>query len=186
MARRVGTPGVVEGDGYELCCFLTHNATSTEVAMLNSASPNPTPPLTITLTLTLPEVAMWRSTSRKQVVLSFRGTSDLRDALTDVNLLQTPLEEREGGGKSDDVRMVHSGFKASAAAVNRRLKELLVPACKGEPDKWEVLITGHSLGGECLSSAAAFALSPSRSRSPSCWPTHPRHHPRPRQVRSRR
>ena len=43
--------------------------------------------------------------------------------------------------------MVHSGFKASAAAVNRRVKELLVAACAGEPRDWDLLVTGHSLGG---------------------------------------
>mmetsp|Transcript_25159 Transcript_25159/g.51130 ORF Transcript_25159/g.51130 Transcript_25159/m.51130 type:complete len:338 (+) Transcript_25159:679-1692(+) len=43
--------------------------------------------------------------------------------------------------------MVHQGFFASAKAVNRRLKELLVAACTATPGDWEVLITGHSLGG---------------------------------------
>ena len=32
---------------------------------------------------------------QRQLVLSFRGTSDILDVLTDVQLLQTPLEFRE-------------------------------------------------------------------------------------------
>ena len=42
--------------------------------------------------------------------------------------------------------MTH-GLMASATSVNRRLKELLLSACVGTPGDWEVLVTGHSLGG---------------------------------------
>ena len=31
--------------------------------------------------------------------------------------------------------------------MSRRLKELLVSACAIAPSEWEVLVTGHSLGG---------------------------------------
>jgi len=124
LAKRVGRRGVDEAAAYELCCFVRHTATSTEAAI-------------------------WRDPELRKVVLAFRGTSDVLDVVTDVNLLQTPLEAREDGkrNKVEDERMVHSGFKASAAAVNRRIKELLVPACGGRPGEWELLITGHSLGG---------------------------------------
>ena len=44
--------------------------------------------------------------SNGQVVLSFRGTSDVLDILTDVKLLQTALEERSDGTRSDDPRQV--------------------------------------------------------------------------------
>ena len=59
------------------------------------------------------KAALWRDESRRRLVLSFRGTSDLKDVLADVNVLQTPLEPRDDGGKSDDTRLVHSGFHAS-------------------------------------------------------------------------
>lgn len=42
---------------------------------------------------------------------------------------------------------VHSGFFASAKAISRRVKELLVSATAGTPGEWDLLITGHSLGG---------------------------------------
>mmetsp|Transcript_46903 Transcript_46903/g.77611 ORF Transcript_46903/g.77611 Transcript_46903/m.77611 type:complete len:742 (-) Transcript_46903:731-2956(-) len=122
LSKRVGTIGVDENDAYELCCFVTHNATSTQAAL-------------------------WRDRAQRQLVLAFRGTSDPLDLLTDVNLLQTPFEFREDSRSSDDTRLVHAGFFASAKAVNRRLKELVLAACAGTPGEWEVLVTGHSLGG---------------------------------------
>jgi len=69
------------------------------------------------------------------------------DVLTDVNLFQTPLEMGYEGQASDDSRLVHSGFFASARAISRRVKELLVSATEGTPGDWSLLITGHSLGG---------------------------------------
>lgn len=122
LSRRVGTVGTDENAEFELCCFLTHKQTSTEAAI-------------------------WRDNSRRLVVVAFRGTSDIMDVLTDVNLLQTPLEQGYNGQKSDDPRKVHSGFFASARAISRRVKELLVSATAGTPGEWSLLITGHSLGG---------------------------------------
>ena len=46
---------------------------------------------------------------------------------------------------------MHSGFFTSAKSINRRLKELLVSACAGTPGEWDLLITGHSLGGALAS-----------------------------------
>jgi len=122
LARRVGTVGTDDNAQYELCCFLTHRETSSEAAI-------------------------WRDISRREVVIAFRGTSDILDVLTDVNFVQTPLEQGFNGQKSDDERKVHSGFFAAAAAVSRRVKELLVSATAGTPGDWTLLITGHSLGG---------------------------------------
>ena len=122
LSVRVGDVGTDENSEFELCCFLTHKKTSSEAAI-------------------------WRDTSRRLVVIAFRGTSDIMDVVTDVNLLQTPLEEGFDGQKSDDTRKVHSGFFASAKAISRRVKELLVSATAGTPGEWDLLITGHSLGG---------------------------------------
>jgi len=122
LARRVGTVGTDDNAQYELCCFLTHRDTSSEAAI-------------------------WRDTARREVVIAFRGTSDILDVLTDVNFVQTPLEQGFNGQKSDDERKVHSGFFAAASAVSRRVKELLVSATAGTPGDWTLLITGHSLGG---------------------------------------
>jgi len=122
LSRRVGSVGTDENAEFELCCFLTHRGTSSEAAI-------------------------WRDTSRRLVVIAFRGTSDIMDVLTDVNFLQVPLEMGYNGQKSDDPRQVHSGFFASARAISRRVKELLVSATAGTPGEWSLLITGHSLGG---------------------------------------
>ena len=122
LSRRVGELGADENAQFELCCFLTHRGTSSEAAI-------------------------WRDTKQRLVVIAFRGTSDILDVLTDINLLQTPLEQGYNGQKSDDARQVHQGFFASARAVSRRVKELLVSATAGTPGEWSLLITGHSLGG---------------------------------------
>ena len=90
---------------------------------------------------------MWRDRDARRIVLSFRGTSDVLDVLTDVNLLQTSWEARDDGKQSDDPRQVHAGFYSGARAVSRRIKELLVAACARTPGDWEVVVTGHSLGG---------------------------------------
>ena len=79
LSRRVGTVGKDENAQYELCCFLTHRETSSEVAI-------------------------WRDRSRRLVVVAFRGTSDILDVLTDVNFVQQPLESGFQGQKSDDPR----------------------------------------------------------------------------------
>jgi hypothetical protein len=122
LSKRVLASESDDVDGYELCCFLSHRDTSAQVAI-------------------------WRQRSSRLLVVSFRGTSDVIDVLTDISFLQTPLEQGYEGQKSDDSRMVHSGFFNSAKAVNRRLKELLVDACAGTPGEWQLLVTGHSLGG---------------------------------------
>lgn len=114
LAQRVGSVGEDDRDGYELCCFLTHRTSSSECAV-------------------------WRRPSERLLVVAFRGTSDVLDVLTDVNLLQTPYEQGFDGQESDDPRQVHSGFFTSARAINRRLKELLVAACAGTPGEWTLV-----------------------------------------------
>ena len=39
--------------------------------------------------------------------------------------------------------------------MSRRIKELLVSACAGVPGDWEVVVTGHSLGGALATLMAA-------------------------------
>lgn len=43
--------------------------------------------------------------------------------------------------------MVHAGFREASDSIARRLKELLLAAVEGDLAGWEVLVTGHSLGG---------------------------------------
>lgn len=117
--RAASDPGATTidaGVGVELLCFVDNRKTSTQAAL-------------------------WRDETRKRLVLSFRGTNDVKDVLTDVNLLQTALLPREDGKRSDDERAVHAGFFAGARGVNRRLKELVFAACAGRPEQWELLLT---------------------------------------------
>jgi len=43
--------------------------------------------------------------------------------------------------------MVHAGFREACDSISRRLKELVLAAVDGELSEWDLLITGHSLGG---------------------------------------
>lgn len=74
LSLRVGKKGQVDAEDYETCCFIQHNATSTEVGI-------------------------WRDLTRRKVIIAFRGTSDPRDMITDVSLLQTPWEGRADGNR---------------------------------------------------------------------------------------
>ena len=71
-AEELRRDGEDERDGYELCCFLTHTQSSSECAV-------------------------WRKRSQRLLVVAFRGTSDVLDVLTDVNLIQTPYEQGFNG-----------------------------------------------------------------------------------------
>ena len=54
LSRRVGTVGTDANAEFELCCFISHEPTSTEAAI-------------------------WRDCATRRVVLAFRGTSDVVD-----------------------------------------------------------------------------------------------------------
>jgi len=109
------------------------------------------------------QASLWRDEVNKRMVVAFRGTSDPGDLITDAKILQTPWVKKTEGGKEpkEGEPMVHSGFRDACDSVSRRLKELMVAAMDGSSLKtessadvedggvgeWEVLVTGHSLGG---------------------------------------
>ena len=70
-----------------------------------------------------------------------------------------PSLNAESFGVSEEAR-VHAGFKEAYLSVRHRLMELIESATGGrlEEDGWEVLTTGHSLGG-ALASLCAHDLS---------------------------
>jgi hypothetical protein len=92
--------------------------------------------------------AVYRSLEEKLIVVSFRGTCGLVDLVTDASIVQEPWVEGEDP-KDPDVAMVHVGFRNSMASISRRLKELvLVTVPPGDSlSDYDMLITGHSLGG---------------------------------------
>ncbi len=92
--------------------------------------------------------AVYRSLERKLIVVSFRGTCTLRDIATDASITMAPWVE---GKDSNDpsIAKVHVGFRRSLNSISRRLKELVLASVAPEEDisDYDILVTGHSLGG---------------------------------------
>jgi hypothetical protein len=92
--------------------------------------------------------AVYRSLEKKLIVVSFRGTCSLVDLITDVSIVQEPWVEGVDL-KAEDIPKVHVGFRRSMNSISRRLKELvLATVAPGDSiSDYDMLVTGHSLGG---------------------------------------
>ena len=51
----------------------------------------------------------------------------------------------------------HAGFRGALDSIAMRLKQLVLRACDDRPEDWELLVTGHSLGG-ALATLCAYDL----------------------------
>jgi len=100
-------------------------------------------------------VGVYRSLEEKRIVVSFRGTCQPVDLLTDASILQVPWvageydEQELKNVDHETFPMVHVGFRKSMDSINRRLKTLVLAAVR-EGDSitdYDMLVTGHSLGG---------------------------------------
>jgi hypothetical protein len=92
--------------------------------------------------------AVYRSLEQKVIVASFRGTCAPVDLLTDTNLLQDAWVDGQDVKDPSTVK-VHRGFRTSMDSISRRLKELIL-ATPGDEESiadYDMLVTGHSLGG---------------------------------------
>ncbi|CAA7390592.1 unnamed protein product [Spirodela intermedia] len=116
------------------------------------------------------QVAIWRDSTRRRLVIAFRGTEQTKwkDLRTDLMLVPSGLNpERVGGNFKEEVQ-VHSGFLGAYDSVRNRIMTLIklsVGFCE-DADlesicKWHVYVTGHSLGG-ALATLLAFELSSSQ------------------------
>ncbi|KAJ3680000.1 hypothetical protein LUZ60_016278 [Juncus effusus] len=144
LATSLGRPSFIKSDFVKIC-FLDNISTDTQVAI-------------------------WRDSLRRRIVVAFRGTeqSKWKDLQTDLLLLPARLNpERLGGDIKEEVQ-VHSGFLNAYDSVRTRILTLLKFAI-GYNDKdditslplWHVYITGHSLGG-ALATLLALELSSSQ------------------------
>ncbi|XP_043696882.1 uncharacterized protein LOC122647586 isoform X2 [Telopea speciosissima] len=142
LATSLGHPSFIKSE-FEKICFLDNASTDTQVAI-------------------------WRDSSRKRLVVAFRGTEQVRwkDLRTDLMLAPTGLNpERVGGDFKQEVQ-VHSGFLSAYDSVRTRIMSLIKMAI-GFVDgaevvnKWHIYVTGHSLGG-ALATLLALELSSSQ------------------------
>jgi pimeloyl-ACP methyl ester carboxylesterase len=92
--------------------------------------------------------AVYRSVEQKLIVVSFRGTCAPIDLITDVTLVQDAWVEGEDINDPNTAK-VHAGFRSSLNSIARRLKELILatPAPGENISQYDMLVTGHSLGG---------------------------------------
>lgn len=143
LATSLGQPSLIKSE-FEKICFLDNPSTDTQVAV-------------------------WRDSTRKRLVVAFRGTEQAKwkDLLTDLMLVPTGLNpERIGGDFKEEVQ-VHSGFRSAYDSVRPRLISVIKKAigfiddASGPQFKWHVYCTGHSLGG-ALATLLALELSSSQ------------------------
>ncbi|CAO2042936.1 unnamed protein product [Urochloa humidicola] len=144
LATSLGRNSFIKSD-FEKICFLDNVSTDTQVAI-------------------------WRDSSRRRLVVAFRGTeqSKWKDLRTDLMLVPAGLNpERLGGDFKQEVQ-VHSGFLGAYDSVRNRIMALIKYAVGYQDEdgaenipRWHVYVTGHSLGG-ALATLLALELSSSQ------------------------
>ncbi|KAH9650567.1 C2 domain-containing protein [Citrus sinensis] len=143
LASSLGHPSFIKSE-FEKICFLDNESTDTQVAI-------------------------WRDSAWRRLVVAFRGTEQTswKDLRTDLMLAPVGLNpERIGGDFKQEVQ-VHGGFLSAYDSVRIRIISLLKLSIgfkddsAGPLDKWHVYVTGHSLGGAL---ATLFALELSSSQ----------------------
>jgi len=92
--------------------------------------------------------AVYRSLEKKLIMVSFRGTCAPIDLITDASLVQEAWVEGDDI-ENQSIPKVHVGFRKSLNSISRRLKELILatPAPGDDIADYDMLVTGHSLGG---------------------------------------
>ncbi|CAN1759964.1 Probable feruloyl esterase A [Linum perenne] len=143
LASSVGHSSFIKSE-FEKICFLDNESTDSQVAI-------------------------WRDSALRRIVVAFRGTEQLKwkDVVTDLMLVPAGLNpERIGDDFKEEVQ-VHTGFLSAYDSVRIRIISIIKAAIGYEEDaadpplKWHVYITGHSLGG-ALATLLALELSSSR------------------------
>ena len=119
-------PGLLKLDDLEQCFFIKHSMTGGACVV-------------------------YRSLHKRVIIVSFRGTCEPKDLVTDVKLAQEAWVEGEDV-EDPEVAKVHTGFRSSMESISRRLKELILATVAPGEDisDYDMLVTGHSLGGTSI------------------------------------
>ncbi|GIL50703.1 hypothetical protein Vafri_6817 [Volvox africanus] len=125
---------------------------------------------------------IYRNVEAREAVISFRGTEQVKwkDIATDLNLTPCSLNPerlddnaglpftariiRGWAGVHHKQFMVHKGFLDAYDSVRRTVFTLLdeITGTGNKGDNWQVVVTGHSLGG-ALATLAAYELADRRT-----------------------
>ncbi|KAG5497557.1 hypothetical protein JKF63_03821 [Porcisia hertigi] len=103
--------------------------------------------------------------AKRQIVVAFRGTNNLQNILADVSALQVDYGRRSSCGRQC---RVHTGFFDSYKSLRQQTRKAVLNLVEVNPT-YEILITGHSLGG-ALATLASADLQESLNGSPNLYP----------------
>ncbi|KAF9461268.1 Alpha/Beta hydrolase protein [Collybia nuda] len=92
-----------------------------------------------------------RDNERKEIVVAFRGSLEVIDALVDLQIIMRPLKSTGVTGVGD--AYVHSGFLFAYNVVSSDVLGIVRSQLATYPG-YSIVITGHSLGGSVASIAA--------------------------------
>ncbi|KIJ68022.1 hypothetical protein HYDPIDRAFT_107601 [Hydnomerulius pinastri MD-312] len=99
-----------------------------------------------------------RDEKRKELVVAFRGTTDLTSVLVDTSIILTTLKGDglpPSNSRSTQAR-VHAGFLVAYQSVAQTMLDALGPQLRAYPS-YNVILCGHSLGGS-IASIASIAI----------------------------
>lgn len=86
------------------------------------------------------------NTTSKQIIVSFRGTSDIADWIVDVDFAQNSYSPLSASASCDGTCKVHKGAYEAFKKVFTKIVGTLKNTAKSYSD-YEIIVTGHSLGG---------------------------------------